>query len=347
MARKPLTISKVAELIGGKLDGDGSAEITGIAPIGQAGPAELTFAESAKRAADIVGCGAAAAIVGEQPESAEIPLIRVDNVKAAVARLLAAFAPPEDLPLAGIDPSAVVSPQAKIAEGAAIGPNVVVQPGAEIGPDSALCANVTVGRDVKIGSDCILFEGVVIRHGCVVGNRVRIGSNSVIGYDGFGYYTEGGAHNKIPHIGNVVLEDDVEIGACSCVDRGKFGSTTIGTGTKIDDLVMIAHNVQLGRGCLLAGQCGIAGSAKLGDYVVLGGHAGVRDNITLGNGVQGSAFAGVVWDIDDGEIVAGAPAIPVRERLRIIQAERKLPELLKRVKQLESRLSKLESTEDN
>ncbi len=342
-----MTISEVAEFVGGRLAGDGSARITGIAPIDRAGATELTFAEDAKRAADIAGCSAAGAIVGEQPESAEIPLIRVGNVKAAVAKLLAAFAPPEDLPPVGVDPSAVISTQAKIAPDAAIGPNVVVQAGAEVGPGSTLCANAFVGRNVKIGSGSILFEGVVVRHGCVVGNRVRIGSNSVIGYDGFGYYTENGVHNKVPHIGNVVIEDDVEIGACSCVDRGKFGSTTVGAGTKIDDLVMVAHNVQLGRGCLLAAQCGIAGSAKLGNYVVLGGHAGVRDNITIGDGVQGSAFAAVAGDIDAGEIVAGVPAMPAREMLKIVQAEKKLPELLKRVKQLESRLSKLESTEDH
>jgi len=347
MTRKPLTISEVAEFIGGQVDGDGSVQIDGIVPIDEAGPTQLTFAEDDKRAADLASSRAAAAIVGEQPKSANIPLVRVDNVKAAVARLLVTFTPPEDLPQFGIHPSAVVSPEATVADNVAIGPNVVVQGGAEIGPGSALCANVTVGRDVRIGSESILFEGVIVRHSCVIGSRVRIGSNSVIGYVGFGYYTEGGVHHKIPHIGNVVIEDDVEIGACSCVDRGKFGSTTVGAGTKIDDLVLVAHNVQVGRGCLLAGQCGIAGSARLGNYVALGGNAGVRDNVKLGDGVQCYAFSAIASDTAAGEIVAGLPALPARERRRIVQAERKLPELLKRVKQLESRLSKLESTEDH
>ena len=343
----PLTARKIAELLGGRLEGDGSVRLEGIAPLDEACPAELTFAEDEKRAKRLPQSKAAAAIVAKVPESAAIPLIRVENVKAAVAKLLGEVGPAEDLPPVGVDGSAVVSPDAEVAGDAAIGPGAVIGAGAKVGAGSALCANVTIGRNVRIGSGAVLCEGVVVRYGCRIGNRVRIGPNSVIGYDGFGYYTEDGVHHKVPHVGDVIVEDDVEIGACSCVDRAKFGSTVIGAGTKIDNLVQVAHNVQVGRGCLLVGQCGIAGSAKLGKHVVIGGNAGIRDNVTLGEGVQCSAFAAVASDVPDGEIVAGIPAGPARETMRVIQATNKLPELIKKVRNMESRLKDLESAKDH
>jgi UDP-3-O-[3-hydroxymyristoyl] glucosamine N-acyltransferase len=206
---------------------------------------------------------------------------------------------------------------------------------------------VCLGRDVRVGGECRLHEGVVVRHGCTLGERVEIGPNSVIGQDGFGYYFQDGAHHKVPHIGTVVIEDDVEIGACSCVDRAKFGATRIGAGTKIDNLVQIAHNVETGRGCLLAGQVGIAGSARLGDTVVLGGHAGVRDNIRLGDGVQAAAFSAVAGDIEAGQVVGGVPARPVREQMRAVHAAAKTPEMAKKLRDLQARIERLESAADH
>ena len=271
----------------------------------------------------------------------------MENVQAAVAALLGKLAVPTHLPPAGVDKTATVAADAELGEAVAVGPNVVVAPRAKIAAGTVLCANVVVGADAEIGPDCLLREGVCVLDGCKLGARVHIGPNSVIGYEGFGYYFADGAHRKVPHAGNVVIEDDVEIGACSCVDRAKFGSTRIGAGTKIDNLVQVAHNVQIGRGCILVGQAGIAGSAELGDFVIVGGSAGIRDNITVGAGAQVAAYSAVAEDVPDGQVVAGVPAGPARETMRTIKAMDKLPELLKRVRQLETRLEALESTKNN
>jgi len=347
MTNEPLTVQKIAQLVGGTVEGDDSVQVEAIASVASAGPGELTFAADEKHATRLTGSSAGAAIVGASPASAPMPLIRVQNVQAAVAKLLDHLATEPDFPLVGVDSSAVISPDAQVAPDAAVGPGVVVGRRVRIGAGAVLCANVVVGADVVIGSQSILSEGVVIRADCKLGDRVRIGSNSVIGFDGFGYYTADGVHHRISHIGDVVIEDDVEIGACSCVDRAKFGSTRIGAGTKIDNLVQIGHNVQIGKGCILSGQAGIAGSARLGEYVVIGGNAGIRDNITLGNGVQCSAFAAVASDVPDGQVVAGVPAGPAKQQYRIFKAVEKLPELLKRVRTLEARLQALESSKDH
>jgi len=347
MADTVLTVGRVAELIGGTVEGDGSVRIVRIASLDGAGPEELTFAADEKRAGLLASSKAGAAIVDRSAPPAAMPLIRVDNVQAALAILLGHLGGGEDLPPVGVDASAIISSDAEVASDAAVGPGVVIGSHARVGGGCALCANVTLGADVVLGKHVVLFEGVVIRSCCRLGDRVRIGPNSVIGSDGFGYYFTDGVHHKIPHIGNVVIEDDVEIGACSCVDRAKFGSTRIGAGTKIDNLVQVAHNVQIGRGCILIGQCGIAGSAKLGNHVVIGGNAGVRDNIALGDGVQCAAFAAVASDVPDGQRIAGIPARPATETMRIVHAGERLPALLKRVKDLESRLNALESSKDN
>ncbi|MFB3892525.1 MAG: UDP-3-O-(3-hydroxymyristoyl)glucosamine N-acyltransferase [Phycisphaerae bacterium] len=347
MRNLPATVSEIAAWIGGTVEGDGALRIAGLAAMDSAAPGELTYAADDKHAAHLGRSKASAAIVGRQPASARMTLIRVADVQSAVAKLLAHVSEPEDLPPAGRHPTAIVAPDAIIAADAAIGPGVVVGPRARIGAGSVLCANVTVGQDARIGDNTILFEGVAIKARCVVGDRVRIGPNSVVGWDGFGYFFARGVHHKIPHAGNVVIEDDVEIGACSCVDRAKFGSTRIGAGTKIDNLVQVAHNVQIGQGCILAGQCGVAGSARLGNYVLIGGNAGIRDNVSLGDGVQCSAFAAVAQDVEAGQAVAGVPASPAREQYRMVQALTRLPDLLKRVKELESRLKEIESPKDH
>ena len=349
MTDKPLTAGCIAKLVGGCVEGDDSVQIDSIAALDTAGRREVTFAADNKRAAKLTASKAAAAIVAcdARIDSAPMPLIRVENVQAAVAILLGYLSRPEDLPPVGIAETAVIAPEAELADDVRVGPGVTVAARAKIGRGSALCANVSIGSDVEIGQNVLLCEGVVVRQGCRVGNRVRIGPNSVVGYDGFGYYHAEGVHHKIPHIGTVVIEDDVEIGACSCVDRAKFGCTRIGAGSKIDNLVQVAHNVQIGRGCLLAALVGIAGSSKLGEYVTLGGHASIIDNVSVGSGVMCGGYTGVIKDVPDGQRLFGVPAIPAKEKFRQIRYTAKLPELVKRIAELEKRLSAIESSEDH
>ncbi|MHC4985681.1 MAG: UDP-3-O-(3-hydroxymyristoyl)glucosamine N-acyltransferase [Planctomycetota bacterium] len=323
--------------------GDANATIEGFASFDEATPGDLTFAIDDKRLGRIGECQAAAIIV---PADAEVDtsttLIRIQQIEAAIAELLARFAPPEDLPPAGVHASAVIDSSANVAPDAAIGPHVVVGADSTVGAGSVLAANVVVGRGVTIGAECVVLPGAFIASECEIGDRVRIGPNSTVGQDGFGYVTIDGVHRRIEHIGNVIIEDDAELGACTCVDRAKFGSTRIGRGAKIDNLVQIAHNVQVGAGSLIASQVGVAGSTKLGQYVVLGGHTGVRDNITIGDGVQVAAYAAVANHVEAGEKMGGIPARPAGLFRRIKAGEAKLPELVKRVKALEK---KLESSE--
>jgi UDP-3-O-[3-hydroxymyristoyl] glucosamine N-acyltransferase len=346
---KPLrmTAGQIAEHLGGRVEGDAAVAIRGIAPLETAGADEVTFAADARRASRLPKCTAAAVIVDRQVEAAGTTLIRVSDVPAAVAKLLGLLAGPEDLPPAGRHATAIVASGAAVADDAALGPHVVVAAGARIGARAALCAGVYVGPEAAVGDGAVLAPGVVVHAGCRLGRRVRVGANSVIGGDGFGYYTAGGLPQRVPHVGRVVLEDDVELGACTCVDRAKFGETRIAAGTKIDNLVQIAHNVRIGRGCLLAGLTGVAGSAVLGDGVVLGGHVGVRDNIALGAGVQAGAFTGFTGDAEGNQAYGGIPAREVRLERRIRAGQKKLPDLLRRVRELEAKVTALEASADH
>ena len=347
MMDEPLTLQAVADVVGGAVEGDGSFVVRALAPLDEATEQDLTFADARHAGALSTSRAGAALVEPGRPPSASIPLVRVASVPEAVFRLLSHLAGPEDLPPAGIDPTATIAPDARIGQDVAVGPGVVIQPGAVIGDRSVLCAHVFVGRDVTIGQDAMLAEGAVVRWGGRIGDRVRIGSNSVIGYDGFGYQTVDGVHHRVPHVGHVVIEDDVELGACACVDRAKFGSTRIERGAKIDNLVQVAHNCRIGAGSILAAMVGVAGSAKLGRYCVIAGHVGIRDNITLGDGVQVGAYGAVLQDVPAGERMLGIPARPAREMIRIWQAEKRLPDLLRRVRELESRLKALESSKDH
>ncbi len=343
-----LTITEIAKIVGGTVEGDGSLRMESVCSLEDAHPSQITFATDDKRVKALSECKAGAAIVAADAaiDGASLTLIRVPNPQAAMAALLGHLAT-EELPPVGIDPTASIAGDAELGSDVRIGACAVVGPRAKISAGTTLFAGAKVGHDVEIGQQCVLYEGAVVRHGCVLGDRVILGPNSVIGREGFGFYFENGKHNKIPHIGNVVIGNDVEIGACSCVDRAKFDSTRIGDGTKIDNIVQIAHNVQLGQGCVFAGMAGAAGSAKLGKYVIVGGGVRIRDNVSLGDGVRVGAMAGVTQDVTPGETVLGYPAGPASEIQRQWIAATKVPQLLKRVTQLEKRLKELESTEDN
>jgi UDP-3-O-[3-hydroxymyristoyl] glucosamine N-acyltransferase len=343
-----LTVQQIAERIGATVQGDPRTAITGPGSIEQATGTQITFASDARRIDQLAASNAAAAIVqAETPRVEGMVLLRVEDVEMAWSALLEMFAPDRPGPVSGIDPAASVDPAAEIDPTASVAPGAVIQARVRIGAAAVISAGCVLETDCQVGENSRLGPGVVVRHGCRIGRGCQIGPNSVIGHDGFGYIFRDGDHRKVPHIGDVVIEDDVELGACVCVDRAKFGSTRIGAGTKVDNLVQIAHNVQIGPGCLLVGQCGIAGSARLGAYVVLGGNAGVRDHVQLGDQARLAAYSAAATDIPPGQSWAGTPAGQSKQQFRQIMALGKLPDLLKQVRKLESRVQALESTEDD
>jgi UDP-3-O-[3-hydroxymyristoyl] glucosamine N-acyltransferase len=343
-----MTVGEVADWIGATVEGDDRCCVTGLASIDDAGSDELTFAADPQYLSRLPLCRAAAVIVpADATVVCDAVLLRVAHVPAAVAELLKRLAGPEDLPPAGVHPSAVVSDEAELADGAAVGPLAVIAAGARIASGAVVSARAYVGSDVEIGERTVLAEGVVVRQGCRIGRRCRIGPNSVIGYDGFGYYTTEGTHHRIVHAGTVVIEDDVDLGACVCVDRAKFSRTRIGAGTKVDNLVQIAHNVDIGPGSIIVAQVGIAGSTRLGHHVVLGGAASIRDNIELGDLVKVAGRSAVMRDVPAEQAVAGAPAYEGKHYFRMIKALEKLPELLRDVRRLGKRVDRLDESADD
>jgi len=332
-----LTVGAIAERVGGQVEGDASASLTNVAAVADARQTDLTFAVDASRVRQLAGCRAGAALVPREAEvAAAMPLIRVADVEAALATVLATLAPPDDVPPPGVHPSAVVDGTAELGEGVAVGPHAVVGAGARVGAGSVLCAGVSVGAEAVLGRDVVLRESAVVGARCRLGDRVRIGPNATVGHDGFGYYSREGVHHAVPHIGNVVIEDDVDLGAGACVDRAKFGSTWIGAGTKMDNFVQIAHNCRVGPGCLLAAHAALGGSVRLGRHVSIGGHAAVAPNVTVGDGVRCAGLAGVHGDVPAGAEICGIPAGPARDRLRAWVAQDQLPGLLRRVRALEA-----------
>ncbi len=277
------------------------------------------------------------------PETWSRPALVVDDVELALAKVLPLFAAPIPRPLPGIHVTAHVANSAVVPADAAIGPHVIIGARTRLGSRCVLQANVVLSDDVVIGDDCQLFHGVVVRERVTIGNRVTIHAGSVIGMDGFGYRWDGKQHVKIPHIGAVIVEDDVEIGSCVCVDRAKFGATRIGRGSKIDNLVQVGHNVQIGPHCIIVGQVGLAGSCKLGAGVVLGGQAAVRDHIQMGDGSMAAACSAVAQDVEPKMIVSGTPAIPHRQSLREQAALRQLPDLRTQVRRLQDEIEKLKT----
>ena len=319
--------------------------VTGVAALADAGPADVSMVVSDAYARAVTRTRAVAVLADRRVRLPSSPAIvlAVDDVNAAVSAVLAMFAPPAQRPPPGVHPTAVVSPTATLGVGCAIGPHVVVGDRVVLGPRCALHPGVAVGDDVTIGSDCDLYPHVVLRERVTLGSRVVVHANAVIGSDGFGYRWDGTAHVKVPQIGTVVIEDDVEIGSCVCVDRAKFGATVVGRGTKIDNLVQVAHNVRVGPDCVIVGQTGIAGSATLGAKVTLGGQTAVRDHVTLGDGSVAAARTAIAKDVPAGQTVSGTPALPHRQSLREQAALRHLPALRDEVRRLQEIVEKLTS----
>lgn len=344
-----LTVGQLAGQLSGQVEGDPNTRLVGLAAVEAAGPTDLTFVVDARRAKLLAGSKAAAALVpaNVNTDGIAIALIRVADVNVALTSLLGMLARPEDRPAVGTHKTATVAPSAKIGQDVAIGPGAVVEAGGVIGDGAALCANTYVGSDAVIGAGTVLLPGTVVLHDCRIGRNCRIGPGAVIGAMGFGYGFRNGRHELVPHAGNVEIGDDVDIKANACVDRAKFGSTRIGDGCKIDNLCQIAHNVQMGRGCVLAAFVGIAGSAVLKDYVVLAGQVGVRDNITLGSGVRCGGLSAITHDWPDGAKLWGNPAVDAGKRVRIALLSEKLPELFARLRDVEKKVQALESPKDH
>lgn len=355
-----LTVAQLAERLDAELVGDGSGQISAVGTIETAGENEVAFIRGSKQNHVHSGTNAngkylsavkqslaGAVIAGMRIEDLDKPQLIVKNVDAALIEALNIFAPNLKLLSEGIDPSAKVAESARIAKGVAIGAFVVIEDGAEIGPNSIVGGGCKIGENSTIGNNCHLDSNVVVYHNCHLGNNVVIQANTTIGSTGFGYSLIEGSHKLIPHNGGVVIEDFVEIGANSCIDRAKFGNTIIGAGTKVDNLVQIAHNVVIGKNCLIAGQVGISGSCKLGDGVVLAGQVGLTDNIEIGDGVIVGAQAGIMNDIEAGEKVVGSPAINSKEAFQIMGLMKRLPKLNKQLKQLSKRVERLEAAKDD
>ena len=340
-----MTLADIAEMLNTPLlKGSGATVITGLATLTEAKPGELSFLGHDKYVKHFAATEAAAVIVDKAvklPAGTSTPTLVVDNADLAMSRVLERFAPPIPRPAVGREATAFIAPSASLGDGASIGHHVFVGDNVRIGRNAVLHVGVYIGADVTIGDDCEIFPNTVIRERITIGNRVTIHAGTVIGTDGFGYRWDGKQHAKVPQIGTVVIGDDVEIGSCVCIDRAKFAATTIGSGTKIDNLVQIAHNVRTGPHCIIVAQVGIAGSAELGAGVVLGGQVAVRDHAKIGDRAMAAATAGIAEDVPAGEIVMGTPALPRRQTLREQAAIRKLPELRVQVQKLVEEVERL------
>ncbi|MCC6579442.1 MAG: UDP-3-O-(3-hydroxymyristoyl)glucosamine N-acyltransferase [Phycisphaeraceae bacterium] len=334
------TASQICQRVGGRLTGDAEVLIEGVEILGRAQARHVTFIRDARHAAEWAQSSAGAVLVADGVDVQPIPsraVIHVPEADLAMAIMLDLFALPRPLPKPGVHPSAVVDPSAQLGPGVAIGPHCTVGARVNLGRGVVLHANVVVLDDCVLGEKCELFPGVVVRERCELGCRVVIHSNAVIGADGFGYRAspDGKGVVKIPHIGFVRLGNDVEIGAGTCIDRGKLSPTTIGDGTKIDNLCQIAHNCEIGRMCLIAGQVGIAGSVTVGDGVRMGGKVAIRDNVTIGSGANLAACSAIMGDVPEGKTWGGYPARDAGEAMREIAMLKKLPDLVKMLKHYE------------
>ncbi len=344
---KTVSLAQIAKWVDGVVRGDASTRISGVAGVAEAGPDQITWLAHEKYAPQLRTSKAGAVLVHEHFGETPMPAVMCRNPATAMITILGRFAPPVPRPAVGIHPTAIVASSAQIGSNVAVGPHVVIGPKARIADGCVLHANVYVGEETVLGRDCELWTGVVIRERCTLGERVVVHPNAVIGADGFGYHFMDGRHVKIPQIGTVIVEDDVEIGANSCIDRAKCGATVIGRGTKIDNLVQVAHNVQIGPDCMIVAQTGIAGSSRLGRLVVVGGQVGIRDHVTLHDGAQVAACAAISKDVPAGATVIGMPAVEheefVRERARV----RRLPKMAEQLADLIKRVERLESSADH
>ena len=341
-----MLLSEIATKLQARLIGDGQRDITGVNTIVDASSCEICFLASAKHAKTLGQSAAAGVLVDKPVDDCAMAQLVVANVNAALIVALELFAL-KLTAIEGVHPTAVVESTASVDPSAVVGPGAYIAHGVRIGKNTVIGPNCSIGENTMIGSSCRLDSHVVVYHDCQIGNFCIIQANSTIGATGFGYSFIDGAHRLIPHNGGVILEDGVEIGSNSCVDRAKFGNTLIGAGTKVDNLVQIAHNVQTGKCCLMAGHVGISGSARIGNGVVFAGASGTADHVEVGDGAVLGAQAVATGKIEPGQAVLGLPARDLRKELKSKSVYRNLPELAKEVKQLGKKVEKLEAAKNN
>lgn len=329
-----LTAAIVAGHLRGQVIGNQALVLTGFAPATLARPGDLTFAENASFFVKAEQSEASAILVDQDFTSEKKVIIKVPNSRIAFAEALPLFFP-DPVFAPGIHPTAVIAASARVDPAAHIGAHCVIGEAAVVGAGTVLHPRVVLGPEAEVGSQCVLFPGVTVYHRCLVGHRVRIHAGTVVGSDGFGYLLDQGEHRKVPQVGNVIIHDDVELGANVTVDRGTLGPTVIGKGTKIDNLVQVGHNVQIGEHCIVVAQVGIAGSTKVGSYTQIGGQVGIAAHLKIGDHVQISAQSGVMHDIPAGDKWFGTPAQPDRKAKRMLLAIQQLPRLMKRVSEVE------------
>lgn len=334
----PSTVRDLAALVGGEVHGDGDLPIHGARGLTEAGAGHITFADTEKNLADLHGCPASAAVVPATAPANGKALIRVPNPRTAFGVIAGHLHGRPDRPPHGIDPLAVVHPTATFGPGASVHPLAVVGAGCVIGARCRIESGAVLGRDCRLGDDVTLFPHVVLYDDTILGSRVVVHAHAVLGADGFGYHFQNGRHVKIPQLGFVEVADDVEVGAGTTIDRGTYGPTRIGEGTKIDNLVMVGHNCRIGRHNILVGQVGMAGSCDTGDYVVVAGQAGVADHVSIGSGSVIAAQAGVSEDVKPNERMFGAPAYPEWKQKRMLVSLAQVPDLRQRLRAVEKAL---------
>ncbi len=344
----PFTVQEISDLVEGTLFGAGDISITNALPLQDAGLGHLTLLDDVKNVEGFNQCDAVAAIVplaqAEQIAAQSTkPIIGCPDIHASFIEAILLLRNFKETRYRGVDQRAIIHPTAVISDDAYVGAGAIVGPNCQLGSGCRIHGGVHVMKDCRIGNDCEIFPGAVLYPDTVLGDRVTLHANVVLGANGFGYRFKNGKHDRTAQLGWVEVEDDVEIGANSTIDRGTYGPTRIGEGTKIDNLVQIGHNNHIGRHNLMCAQVGIAGSCSTGDYVVFGGQAGVRDHVHIASRVKVCAQSGIVGDISEGEVMLGTPAIPQRESTQIFFASKRLPEMRKEIRELRAIVDKVQA----
>lgn len=337
-----ISVGEIAELIGGNVVGDKNARITGLNGIKEAGKGDLTFLSDMKHVAYMTSTLASAVVVSTEYSESDKILIQVTDPYAAFAKVLNWYEKQTLIHPKGIHKTAIIAEDVSLGEGVSLGPNVCIEPGSVIGDGVVIYSGTYVGRNCTIGADTVIYANVSMREGTRIGARCIIHAGAALGNDGFGFLLSNERRAKIPQVGIVILGDDVELGANTCVDRATCGETVIGDGTKIDNLVQIAHNVRIGKHCVISGQSGIAGSTKIGDHVTMAAQVGITGHIEVGDNTIIAGKAGVTKTIESGRIISGFPAIDHIEEKRIKASLKRLPHTAQRVKGLEDRVQELE-----